>query len=46
MSQLNPTAVGLWVISAGIGWLIGGINGAVIGGIIMLSISLLIEFFK
>ena len=42
MNRLNPNAVIFWTICSGIGYLIGGTNGAVIGGITAMTISLIL----
>lgn len=38
---INPNALVLWALSAGIGWLVSGGRGAVVGLVVGLAMSLL-----
>lgn len=43
--KLNPTAVALWLMLAGIGFLVADVRGAVTGAVVGLGLSLASSLF-
>lgn len=42
--SINPTALVVWLVAASVGYLINGLEGALMGFAIMASISILLAF--
>ena len=43
---MNTAAIPFWLFSAGVGYLVAGVRGAVIGGISALGFSLAFSFWE